>query len=208
MKLCLICYHANITAIYKPAWVEQFWESVIRQTYNDFTIYEVCYNGKKDRIFQNSIYESIVLPSFIDAMNYLIEKALADGADIIGNLNCDDIYHRDWIKTELPFIKYHGFDIVSCNFSLMDNNSIFHVHQFDKLDIKKELENNHNPVAHPSVLYSRRFLENNKYDPQQFPYEDMMLWQRTIDEYKFKIVPENLLYHRIHENSVCKSENR
>lgn len=208
MKVALLVYHANIKRIYKIAWIEQFWESIVRQSFNDFIIYENCYNGENDRIFENSIYTREVFPSFIGSMNYLIVKALSDGADVVANCNVDDVYHKDWIKTELPFIKYHGFDVVSSNFSLIQNESIFHVHVFDKLDIKKELDINHNPVAHPAVLYSRRFLEENRYIPENFPFEDMMLWKRTIDNYKFKIVPENLLYHRIHDNSVCKSDNR
>lgn len=208
MKTCLICYHANIKVIYKPEWIEQFKQSILNQTFKDFVIYEICYNGGEDRIFENSIYESKKLPTFIHAMNYLIEKCLDDGADVISNTNCDDNYSINWLKIQLPFIKYFNFDIVSCNFTLIQNDKPVHYHFFDKLNIKNELERNNNIVAHPGVMYSRKFLENNKYIPEEIPIEDLLLWKRTIDNYKFKIVEQNLLWHRIHDNSVCKSTNR
>lgn len=208
MKLILICYHKNLFEIYPLEWVEKFKYSVLCQNYQEFEIYEINYGGGKERIFQQSDYESKIMPTFIHAMNYLIEKALINGADVVGNLNADDWYDCDWLRTQLPFIKYQGCDIVTCNFTLIQNDVPVHIHLFDKLDIKKELERGNNVVAHPAVLYSRRFLENNKYVPEEIPEEDFLLWKRTIDEYKFKIVHENLLYHRIHSNAVCQSNNR
>ncbi len=206
-KTVLICYHANIKSIYKPEWVEQFKQSILNQTFKDFQVYEVCYNGGSERIFENSNYESIVLPNFVYAMNYLIEKALKDGADVICNSNADDIAHLDWLKIQIPLIK-NGFDIVSCNFSLIRNEGeIFHIHHFDKLDLKLELKYNHNIIAHPSVTYSRKFLEVNRYVPEEIPIEDLLLWKRTVDDFKFKIVSENLLLHRVHQNSVCQNQN-
>ncbi len=206
-KLSLICYHANIKKIYKPEWVEQFKWSIIGQSYKKFKVYELCYSGEQDRIFEDSIYESKELPTFVHAMNYLIEKCLSDGADVIGNTNVDDNYSANRLEVQMEYIK-KGFDVVSSNFSLMKDNIVFHEHHFENKNIKEELNRNHNVICHPVLLYSSAFLRNNKYVPEDIPYEDMLLWKRTIDNYKFVIAPENLLYQRIHDNSVCKSENR
>lgn len=206
MKLILICYHANISKLYPAEWIEEFKDSILNQTYQDFSIMECNYGGGTERIFDESIYESKKLPTFIDAMNYLIGKALKEGANVICNSNVDDRYSPQWLETQVPYLK--KFDIVSCNFSLMNENGVYHNHYFDQLDIKENLNRNNNLIAHPAVLYSKRFLENNRYVPTEFPVEDMLLWKRTIDNYKFLIVKENLLYHRIHHNSVCKSDNR
>lgn len=207
MKVFLISYHKNINLIYPKQWVDQFRESILNQTYKDYKILEINYGGGDERIFKNSNYESIAMPTFIDAMNYLINKAIYYGADAICNLNSDDWYDFDWLKVQLPFIE-KGYDIVSCNFSLFRDGVMYHEHHFENLNIKDELNKNHNILCHPAICYSRNFLENNRYVPDQFPTEDLQLWQRAIDNYRFKIVPENLLYHRIHNNSVCQSNNR
>jgi len=204
--MILICYHKNLSKIYPTRWIDEFRDSILNQTYQDFTIMELDYGGGTERIFDESIYESKKLPTFIDAMNYLIGKALSEGAKAVGNLNCDDVYSPSWLDVQVPYLK--KFDIVSCNFSLMNENGVYHKHYFHDLDIKEQLSRNNNIIAHPAVLYSKKFLESNRYVPEQFPVEDMLLWKRTIDTYRFKIVEQNLLYHRIHNNSVCKSENR
>lgn len=208
MKLILICYHKDVFKLYPAHWVYRFKASVLLQTYSDFEIYEVNYGGVEERIFERSNFESKKMPTFVHAMNYLINKALDAGADIVGNLNADDYYAPNWLGKELPWIKYYAYDLVSCNFTLIENDKPIHFHIFDRLDIKKELAKNHNCIAHPAVLYSRKFLENNSYVPEEIPAEDLLLWKRTIDNYRFKIVKENLLYHRIHSNAVCQSENR
>lgn len=208
MKVIMIVYHANIKTIYKPEWVEQFKQSILNQTFKDYEILEICYSGGEDRIFENSKYESQVMPSFIHAMNHLISKAIYYGADVIANTNTDDHYSPIWLETQLPYIEA-GADIVSCNFTLFrEDIGEYHWHKFDKLNIKEELNKNHNIVGHPSVCFSKKFLEENRYIPEEQPYEDMKLWQRTIDNYKFKIVEQNLLFHRIHKNSVCNSSNK
>lgn len=206
MKVGLICYHKNIYSVYKPEWVKQFIDSILNQSYRDFTIYEANYGGGEERLFENSIFESIELPTFVHAMNHLIERSLEDGIDAIANSNADDYFALNRIEVQLPFIE-NGYDIVSSNFCLIQDDQIVKVHSFDKLDLKYELGRNHNIIGHPSVVYSRHFLLNNRYEPEDIPFEDMILWQNTVNNFRFKIVPENLLFHRIHENSVCQNEN-
>lgn len=206
-KVVLISYHSNLNKLYPKKWVDEFRNSILNQTFTDFSIMELNYGGGAERIFENSNYESIQLPTFIHAMNYLIEKALKDGADVVCNSNCDDVFSSTWLQVQLPYIE-QGYDIVSCNFSLFRDEKVYHNHYFDKLDLKTEFSKNHNPVAHPAVCYSRKFLEANRYDPGLIPLEDFILWKNTIDNFRFKIVSENLLLHRVHGNSVCQSNNR
>lgn len=208
MKVVMLVYHKNVFNVYKKHWIDNFVHSVLNQTYKDFTVYEMNYGGGEERLFEDSVFESKELPTFVHAMNYLIEKALDDGADAIANSNCDDTMSLDRLEIQLPFIE-NGYDVVSSNFCLVRDDSIIKFHRFDKLDLKHELSINHNIIAHPSCIYSRHYLLNNKYEPDLIPLEDLILWQRTVDNYRFKIVPENLLFHRLHDNSVCQNpENR
>lgn len=206
-KVALISYHKNAETIYPHDWITEHRESIISQTYKDFDILELEYGGGKYRVFGSSIYESKELPTFIHAMNYLIGKALKMGYDCIGNLNLDDVYSPHRLGVQMQYVR-NNYDLVSSNFSLMKDDVIFHEHHFENLDIKRELEKNHNPICHPVILCNRKYWETNKYVPEEVPYEDLLLWKRTIDNYRFIIAPENLLTQRIHNNSVCKSNNR
>lgn len=206
MKVALLAYHKNINSIYPKEWIEEYKQSILNQTYKEFDIYELCYGGT-ERIFEDSHYQAIPCPSFVVALNYLLEM-LRDEYDCILNTNCDDVYALNRIEKQLPLIE-QGYDIVSSNFSLLQDGATIKVHSFEKLDIALELSNNHNLICHPVVAYSKNFLLKNKYVPEQQPLEDLMLWQRSIKNgYKFKILPETLCFHRLHSNSVCQSENR
>lgn len=208
MKCFLMCYHKNLSQLYPQQWIDEYRESILNQIYKDFNILEHNYGGGQERIFENSKFESKEMPTFIHTLNHLLNKAVYYGADVVANSNVDDIFSPNWLEVQLPYMEA-GADICSCNFTLFrEGIGEYHWHKFDKLNIKEELNKNHNIICHPCVTFSRHFLEENKYIPEEGPYEDMKLWQRTIDHYKFKIVEQNLLYHRIHNNSVCQSSNR
>lgn len=207
MKVAVICYHKNLADLYPATWVEQYRNSILGQSFQELTIYEVNYGAGEERIFNYSNYESIKFPTFIHAMNYLLDKVFDDGFDCAGNSNVDDVYAKDWLSTLVPYIEQMA-DIASCNFALVKDDAPYHYHHFDTLDIREELKKDHNIIAHPAVLYSRKFWKTNRYNPEEFPEEDLKLWKRAITNYKFAIAPENLLFHRVHSNSVCQSENR
>jgi len=202
MQIAVIVYHKNAQNIYPAHWIEKFRESILGQTFQDFSLFEVDYGGSDYRIFQNSIYESRSLPSFVWAMNYLIDSIFNAGYDCIANTNCDDYFSIDRLEKQIPFIE-QGFDIVSSNFSLVKDDEITLTHEFDKVDIQKELARNHNPICHPVICMSRNFWIYNRYIPSQVPTEDMELWKRGIrNGFKFKILPDVLCYHRLHPESI------
>lgn len=208
MKCALISYHKNASKIYPNNWIDKYRDSIINQTYKDFDIYECDYGAGSGRIFNSPYYLSKNFETFVDCMNFMITHCFDNGYDVVFNTNVDDYYSLDRIEKQLFCIK-KGADLVSSNFCLVDeNDNITHTHSFDKLNIRKEINRNHNIIAHPSVAYSKRFWNSNKYNPKEIPREDLFLWKRAIKENNFVILPDVLLYHRIHNNSVCRSENR
>lgn len=201
MKLAIIVYHKNLSQ-YPSHWIEKFRQSIVNQSYKEFDIYEIDYGGGNNRIFHNSVYNSLKLPNFVEAMNYLLNMCFARGADVAFNTNCDDWYSEDRIEKQLKYTK-EGYGVISSNFSLIKDDVITHTHNFDRLSITEELNKNNNIICHPVVCYSREFWYNNQYHPSEVPYEDMNLWKRALKNgYKFKILPDVLCYHRLHENSV------
>lgn len=204
MNAAVVVYHKNLYDIYQERWVKEFKHSILNQTNKEFEIHELAYDGSSNRIFENSNYESKEFPTFVYALNYLLESFRND-YDCIFNTNCDDTYALDRIEKQLLYIE-QGYDIVSSNFSLVEDDKIIKTHSFEKLDIALELSNNHNCICHPVVAYSKNFLMNNRYVPEQIPLEDLMLWQRTVKKFNFIILPDVLCYHRLHEQSVCQNE--
>jgi hypothetical protein len=203
MKLAVIVFHSELTQ-YPKQWILDFSESILNQTYTDFDILELNYSGGEERIFASSIYEIIKLNNHAEAMNYLIDKAFASGYDFVFNANADDVFALDRIEKQLPYLE-QGYDIVSSNFSLFNDKGVFHTHRFDKLDIRRELERNHNVICHPVIAMSKHFWSYNRYKPELIPLEDMRLWQSSIRSFRFIILPDVLLYHREHEKSVGRS---
>lgn len=208
-KQALIVYHKNAETIYPKAWIDQFRASILNQTSQDFDIYEFNYGGSQYRIFENSTFYSRQHDNFVEVMNWLLEIIFdIKKYDYAFNSNIDDYYALDRFEKQIPYLK-KGYGIVSSNFALINDAGIETLrHQFDKLDIQKELDTNHNIIAHPAVAYSKDFWKFNRYVPNEIPAEDLLLWKRGIEYHAFIVLPECLLFHRIHNNSVCKSNNR
>lgn len=209
MKIGLVCYHKNADKIYPEQWINDFRNSILFQTNKEFKIYELNYcDSMTDdyfRIFDNSEYYRGIHSNHGSAMNEIIDIAFADGCDYVGNLNCDDVYSYDRIEKQIKFAEM-SYDIISSNFSLFNDTGVFHTHNFDKLDIRKELDLNHNILCHPIIMYSKHFWKSNRYYPHEIPFEDMKLWQRSIRSFRFIILPDVLCFHREHQNSVGRSK--
>lgn len=207
MKVALICYHKNIHKIYPHSWINKFRNSILGQTYKEFDIHELNYGGTHERIFKGSEFVSSFFENFVDAMSWQLDQLFESEYEYVFNSNCDDYFSLDRIEKQLVYLK-NGYELVSSNFTLVEKEKEIHTHRFHHLDIKRELQKGHNIICHPSVAYSKDFWRKNRYNSKEIPAEDLRLWQRAINNSSFVILPDNLCFHRIHENSVCKSKNR
>lgn len=208
MRVAMMSYHKNAESVYKKEWIDEYKKSILAQEYNDFDVYEINYGNSGERIFDFSYYKKAPFENFVFVMNYLLDLLFNAGYDFVFNSNIDDMYSPMWVNKSLK-AAIQGYDLVSSNFVLIRDDKIEHKHFFDKLDLKKELAKQHNIVCHPAVCYSKKFwFRNNRYIPDEIPFEDLRLWQRAINNSKFLILPEHLCYHRLHDGSVCKSKNR
>lgn len=205
-KIAILVFHKNADKIYPKEWIDEFRDSILNQTYKDFTIYELNYGGEDYRIFDNSVFLREALTNHAEAMNHLIDLSFDGYCDYVLITNVDDYYALDRIEKQLPYLE-QGYDIVSSNFSLFNDEGVFHTHQFDKLDIKKELEKNHNVICHPVIGMSKNFWRSNRYYPHEIPTEDLQLWKRSVNSFRFIILKDVLCFHREHSNSVGRSKN-
>jgi len=205
MKVAIICYHKNAQQLYPAEWIAKYKYTIDNQDYKDVTILECCYGGESYQIFPQSQFEYIEMPTFVHAMNHLIDKAFADGFEAVANTNVDDFYTMDRISRQIPYIMA-GFDIVASNFTLVGEGTKAHQHRFHHMVARIELARNNNIIGHPVVMYSPKFWQKHRYKPEEIPLEDMKLWQRAISNCRFTILPFNLLFHRLHNNAVSRPQ--
>jgi hypothetical protein len=211
MKVATILYHKNILSIYKEEWVKKCIDSIKEQTFTDFIIYEINYGdddlnlGDRYGFEQTHHFYNESLNNHAEAMNFLLDECLEDNIDIVINNNMDDYSDTKRFELQINKIK-EGYDIVSSNFQFIDSEgNLGHKMNMAHYDHKSEFINGHNIVCHPSVCYSRNFIENNRYDGNEIPEEDFSLWKRTINDYKFYICPEYLIKYRFHQNQITTS---
>lgn len=214
-KLGVVIYHSNILNIYKPRWIIECISSLLNQTVNDFTIYEINYDGENNSVVPPTCpnerkFFALKLKNHAQAMNFIIEQAFNDDCEIVFNVNLDDIYHPTRFEKQIKAIN-DGYDLVSSDFcyieEINDSEDIptMLMNIANRGDINENLKRGHNVIAHPSVCYSKNFWRSNKYNPDLIPREDLDLWQRSCDKFKFHIIDEVLLNYRIHSNQVSKS---
>jgi hypothetical protein len=206
MKVGVVLFHKNIENIYPSGWVEKCIESLYNQTFNNIHFYEIDYGGENKKLIDNSNFFSLEKLNYADAMNFIISEAFKDDCDFVFNANLDDFYSLNRFERQLEFLN-QGFDIVSSDFCYVDkdNNTIKYMDILRHGSILKNLNNDHNVIAHPVIGISKNFWKdnNNRYDITKTPAEDLDLWKKSINKgYKFHIIDEILLYYRIHNNQV------
>lgn len=214
VKIGVIFYHSNINNIYSFGWIKECFESIIKQSYNDFSIYELNYGDDNFRLSRHFDfnkeyhYYQEKFSNHADAMNFVLNKAVEDGCDYVFNTNMDDRYHIDRFKNQIA-VAIDGYDIVSSNFVYIDRDgNKGKEFNFSNVDIKESLKSDHNVIAHPSVCYSKKFIIENKYDSNRIPREDLELWKSTVNGYKYFICPEYLLEYRIHDNQISNPNSK
>ena len=210
-KCGVILFHKNIKKIYNKRWVDRCIESLINQTHRDFKFYEVNYGDDdysllSDYKLDGDFYNK-EMSNHAEAMNFIIDKSVEDGCDVIFNVNLDDNYSIFRISKQLDKIE-EGFSVVSSDFAYIeDDNGIDKITKFlpmSQMNINDELNRDNNIIGHPVVCFTKEFWSDNRYKPEEIPREDLDLWKRSIDKYKFHIIPDVLLFYRIHDNQVSK----
>lgn len=206
-KVGVLIYHKNIYDIYSKSWVDKCIESIMEQTFRDFHIYELCYSDNKQQLWSGFNYEHKPMGNHIEAMNHVLDWAFGDGCEIVFNVNLDDYYTPNRFERQIKAIK-SGYDLVSSNFQhVEDKNGVDELGQvfdFAKVEINAEFNKGHNVISHPSVAYTKKFWEKNKYyDVDRLGDEDFQLWKKAMaNGSKIIILDEVLHYYRQSPNQT------
>lgn len=206
MKSAVIIFHKNIDEYYPKEWIDKCYYTIKNQSYQDFDVFELDYGGTDRQTFWGSEFESLQLNDHAQAHNHLLDKVFALDYDCAFNINVDDWYALNRFEKQIPYIQ-KGYDVVSSNFYRVNQDeSMKQSFFFDQRDIVREANKNHNVLAHPVLCYSRYFWINcDKLNPADIPFDDFVLWKKSYKkDFKFIILPDFLLFQRIHDNNVSK----
>lgn len=202
LKTAVILFHKQAHR-YNPKWVEKCITSIQKQTYGDFETFELDYGNEHTQLYPNSNFTSMALPTHADAHNWLLDEVFRLGYDCAMNVNIDDYYATDRFEKQIPFIQA-GFDVISSNFYHIDEAGRVINHMV--MDAKRpevEAKRGNNIIAHPVCCYSRNFWTKcSRLNPAEIPRDDFELWKRSYGKFKFKILPNFLLYYRVHSKKV------
>lgn len=207
MKVAVIIFHKNIDSYYKPEWIAKCYDTIARQEYKDFDVFEIDYGGTGRQTYEGSRFFNKAMDTHAHAHNYLLDLVFNEGYDCAFNTNVDDWYALNRFNTMLPYIS-KGYDLVSSNFYRVDKfEEVIQPLTFHNMDpVREAFKRNHNIIAHPVVCYSRKFwLRGDKLKPAEIPADDFALWKRSYKEgAKFIILPQYLLFQRVHDNNISK----
>ena len=191
MKKGVIFFHKNIQMLYPSRWIDKCITSMVNQRDRDFKIYEINYGGDDYSIFERVIpdqereFHSRKFTNHAQAMNFIIDRAFEDGCEFVFNTNLDDFYNPDRIEKQTLELK-NGFDLVSSNMCYIEerggtDTTIKYINLSEGGNIGNSLKGGHNVIAHPSVAFSKNFWKHNRYNPDEVPLEDFLLWQRAFE---------------------------
>ncbi len=205
MKAAVIIFHKNIDSYYPKTWIDKCYDTIRNQTYQDFDVFELDYGGTDRQTYKGSDFESIQMNTHAHAHNHLLDRVFALDYDCAFNINVDDWYALDRFEKQIPWIE-KGYDCISSNFyRTNDDESMKQSFFFDCRDWVKEAKREHNIMAHPVMCYSRNFWTNCiKLNPDDIPFDDFILWKNSYKKFKFIILPDFLLFQRVHENNISR----
>ena len=203
MKVAVIIFHKNAYK-YNPKWISKCIHSIRNQTYGKFDVFEVDYGGEFTQLYPGSNFASTThLKDHAEAHNWLLDKVFELGYDCAFNVNIDDIYTLDRFEKQMVWMEA-GYDVVSSNFYHIDDSGrVINSLAMDSKGMELEAKRGHNIIAHPVCCYSKNFWTNcTKLKSEEIPKDDFELWKRSFGKFKFKILPNFLLYYRVHSQKV------
>ncbi|MBL8006851.1 MAG: glycosyltransferase [Ignavibacteria bacterium] len=190
--------------------------SILNQTFREFE-FLIIDDGSTDdseeivSSFSDSriIYKKIPRSGLSAALNYGLEIA---SGDWIARIDADDLNTPDRIRIQNDFIlKNPEYNVVSgCSVYFRDPCEILFVMKVPEFDSDiKNFLNLHNPVNHSAVMFNRKIIcQNGGYNEQFSCFEDFELWHRLKDKLNFRILPEYLVFTRLHSRSHSYKADR
>lgn len=195
-------------------------ESILSQSFRDFE-FIIINDGSTDNSYEIIQYYS-QLDNRIKVINQenkgivasLNIGIMAAQGDFIARMDADDISHNDRFKKQLDYINDNELDIIGCNyFEISESGNLISLRivPHDKEIIDLSLCHSV-PFAHPSVMFRRQFIIDNKLLYGQGEYvtaEDLSLWISMHDKKaRFGNHKEILFSYRVLNSSLSRNKRK
>jgi glycosyltransferase involved in cell wall biosynthesis len=189
-------------------------ESILNQTFNDFEfiiINDCSTNNVEDVILSYKDERIIYLKNEQNkGVSFSANLGLntAKGKYIV-RIDSDDVAMENRLEIQYKFLEENPeYQLCGTRITKAKGKASARTQNFEYQKTKMILRGN--GIVQPTVMFNREFFIKNNLYYKEIPYgEDWDLWCRLCMVGKFVILPEKLLYYRIHENQVNKIyENR
>ena len=191
-------------------YIEETISSILKSSFKEFELL-IINDGSSDRtldiinLFDDKRIRVISQKNkgLIKSLNLGLKEAKFD---LIARIDGDDIMHENRLEIQYDIINKFNYDIVGSNAIIINENS----DPIGKSDlpisheeIKHKLIQMSPTIIHPSILMKKDCVINNGgYNKLYKHCEDLELWVRLIDNYKFYNCKEYLVRLRKHSANI------
>lgn len=195
---------------------EKSLQSILNQSYSNLEIIVVVDDPEniKVRNFLKNIKDDR-LRTLINEKNLGLPRSLNKAikyahGKYIARMDADDISNKNRIFSEIKYLKANNLDLVASNISYIDENdkkiksSNYKIEKYTQ--IKKALRF-YNCMPHPTWMGKSKVFKDLKYRSIN-ACEDYDFLLRGINKnYKYGLLPQNLLNYRINLQSISHKNN-
>lgn len=186
--------------------------SIKNQTYQEFEVIVILNNCTDS--------SEKIAKTFLDKMNLKIVHCKIQGiaaalntgifeskADLIARQDGDDYWHPTKLEKQVKFMsKNPEIDILGTQIRLVDTDGKLLDetinHPTNNKDIKHDLINYRNAIAHPSVMFRRSILlKSGMYEDTYEYMEDYNLWLKCLRWCNFSNIDEKLVDYTVKHNT-------
>lgn len=129
-------------------------------------------------------------------------------------MDADDIMFPDRVQKQIDFLEEHPeIDVVGTSAVIIGENNeiLFGMKGPMTAPEKRSDVINGNIFIHPSVAGRTKWFRDHPYDDSKRRSQDFFLWLSSVDDSKFGVINESLLFYRVVDNDLWgkfKRDNR
>lgn len=186
--------------------------SILNQTFRDFE-FIIINDGSNDKSLDiikryKAIDDRIILINRENkGLIFSLNEAIVSSKGIyIARMDADDISYPERIQKQVEFLVSNpDIDLCGSWIRVFNEKGISRLHKYPHHDLTiKAKMLFENPIAHPSVMYKKSFL--NEYASYK-DIEDYATWLFLAPSSHFSNLQIPLLHYREHSENTCKRNN-
>ncbi len=198
--------------------LKQAIESILEQSFEDFEFIIVLDNPSSDmleRIIRQYQKKDKRITFIKNNKNRGLAASLNRGLAVakgryIARMDADDIAVKERFEKQYAYMKSHPeIDFLFSWSHFSDESGKMLPERILPKDINtKGIFEKRNYFIHPTLMAKREVLTKERYDERFLRSQDFELWMRTLPKYRFWVMREKLLHHKIPNSADYKGRTR